>query len=380
LSTYPFRLRRVAALAATAGLFAGPVPAAHAGTRPDAVQQNLNALVGPGKYPGALAAVRDRHGRTRHYTAGAGDVRTGAKVPADGRVRIGSASKMFTAVVVLQLVGEGKVGLDVPVETYLPGVVRGNGVDPSSITVRHLLQHTSGLPDYTEAMFTGMADYFPNQHRYFEPRELLDLARTLKAEPAGGAWAYSNTNYVLAGLLAQRVTGRPFNELVTTRVIDRIGLLDTYLPEVGEQGIRGRHPKGYVRDEAADELRDFTEMDPGWGWAAGQMVSTPSDVNTFMRALLGGKLLKPAQLTQMRTTVDVGAGMRYGLGLFATPLSCGGVAWGHGGVIPGYSVHNGATDDGRSVNLALTSTAGSLTDESVAPLPGELVDAALCAT
>lgn len=369
----------LAALAtASAGLaLAGPVPAARAQAHPDAVQQDLHRLVGADRFPGALAAVRDRHGRTRHYTAGVGDLRTGAEVPVNGRVRIGSGSKMFTAVVVLQLVGEGKVGLDTAVETYLPGVLRGAGVDPAAITVRHLLQHTSGLPDYTERMFTGVADYFPYQHRYLEPRELLDLARAVDAGPAGGGFAYSNTNFVLAGLIAQRVTGRPLSELVTTRIIDRIGLRDTYVPEVGEQGIRGRHPKGYVREPVSDELRDFTEMDSGWGWAAGQLVSTPQDVNTFLRALLTGKLLGPAQLGQMRTTVDMGDGGRYGLGLMEIPLSCGGVAWGHGGVIPGYSVHNGATDEGRAVTVALTTTGGSLKDQTVDP--DGVFDAALCA-
>ena len=375
-----------AAIAAGGLAAAGPVTAAQAetrpdaiGQRPDAISQRIDALVGPDRHPGALAAVRDQRGRTRHYTAGVGDLRTGAKVPRNGKVRIGSASKMFASVVVLQLVDEGTVDLDASVETYLPGLVRSPGVDPDAITVRQLLQHTSGLPDYTDSMFPKMIDIPPYQHIYLEPRDLLDMANAMEGRPAG-TWSYSNTNYLLAGLIAQRVTGRPFNELVTTRIIERLGLRHTYAPEVGEEGIRGRHPKGYQLDDATKELLDFTRMDPSWGWAAGQLISTPGDLNTFLRALLDGKLLKPEQLAEMRTTVAVHpqSDLRYGLGLFSTPLSCGGVAWGHGGDIPGYSTTNGATDDGRAATLTVTSLTGSVTDKSVAAERAALVDAALC--
>ncbi|GAA3932869.1 serine hydrolase domain-containing protein [Actinoplanes auranticolor] len=376
--------RMVAAVAVAAGLAAvAPAPAAQAGPRPDEVQRSIETLVGPGRYPGVLAAVRDRQGRAKHYTAGVGDLRSGAPVPVNGQVRIGSASKMFLAVVVLQLAGEGKLGLDESVETYLPGVVHGTGFEPDRITVRHLLQHTSGLPDYTEVMFTvvpgtELPDFFATRHRYHEPRALIDLALTAEPGPVGAGWAYSNTGYVLAGLIAQKVTGRPLAELITTRVIDRIGLRDTYVPGVGEQRVRGPHPLGYQRVPGGD-LRDFTVMDPSWGWGAGQVVSTPGDLNTFLRALLDGKILGPAQLRQMRTVVDLGEGAGYGLGLMRAPLTCGGVAWGHGGDIPGYSTLDWATDDGRAVTLTVTAMTGSLRDSSVSGARGGIVDAALCA-
>ncbi|WP_197043638.1 serine hydrolase domain-containing protein [Saccharothrix sp. NRRL B-16314] len=378
------RMTTVAAAAVAAGslAFVGPAPITQAEPRRDAIQQGLDKLVGTDRHPGALAAVRDQHGRTRHYTAGVSDLRAGSKVPANGRVRIGSASKMFASVVVLQLVGEGKVELDASIEKYLPGLVRAKGVDASKITVRRLLQHDSGLPDYTDSLFPAMGDLLPYQHVYLEPRELLDLANAREdGRPAGSGWSYSNTNYVLAGLIAQQVTGRPFNELVTTRVIERIGLRDTYAPEVGEQDIRGRHPKGYQRNPVTDELLDFTRMDPSWGWAAGQLVSTPGDLNTFLGALLGGKLLEPAQLAQLRATIptDPESGQGYGLGIFSIPLSCGKVAWGHGGVIPGYSNENGVTDDGRAATIVVTATQGSVKDKSVAADRSALFDAALCA-
>ena len=369
-------LRHVLAAALASGVLAAGV-AQPAGAAPrDPVRGQLQQLVDAG-FPAALAAVRDRDGRTRDLTAGVGDLRTGARVPVDGQVRIGSNSKTFLAVAVLQLVGEGKVALDSPVDTYLPGLVRGEGIDGRQITVRQLLQHTSGLPNYSDHL--GTEDFVPLRFTYYEPRELLDLALAHPADfPPGSKWAYSNTNYVVAGLLVQKVTGRPLAEVLTNRVIHRAGLRHTYSPAVGEQEIRERHPHGYHPD-AAGRLQDVTELDPSFGWGAGQMVSTPSDLNKFFRALLGGRLLPAEQLKQMRTTVPaagLGAGTGYGLGLASTPLSCGGVAWGHGGDIPGYETRGGVTEDGRAVAVAVTALPGSSEQASGVRTA---VDTALCA-
>jgi D-alanyl-D-alanine carboxypeptidase len=329
-------------------------PKAHGG-QGDVVQQRLDGLVRDDKFPAALAAVRGRDGRIRNYTAGVADLRTKAKVPVDGQVRIGSNTKTFTSVVTLQLAGEGKIDLDQPIETYLPKLIRGDGIDGRHITVRQLLQHTSGLPNYTNFLQNGILPY---QHTYFEPRQLLDMALEQKADFAPGAkWEYSNTNYLVAGLLIEKVTGRPLIEEITKRVIDRIGLRHTYFPNVGDQTIREPHPKGYGRDDPSKPLTDVTEMDPSMGWAAGQIISTPSDLDRFFTALLAGKLVPPAQFAQMRTTVpapELGTGVRYGLGLASTPLSCGGLSWGHGGDIDGYSTSDAATDDGRAATIAVT--------------------------
>ncbi|MGI5161571.1 serine hydrolase domain-containing protein [Microbispora sp. CA-102843] len=351
-----------AALAACAALALAPA-AAHAAGKTDAVQKSLDTLVRTDKFPAALASVRGRDGRVRDYTAGVADLRTRAKVPVDGYVRIGSNTKTFTAVVVLQLVGEGKVKLDEPIETYLPKLVRGRGGDGRRITVRQLLQHTTGLPNYTTFLAEGALPY---QHTYFQPRELLDLALKEKAHfTPDTKWEYSNTNYVILGLLVEKVTRRPVNEQIEERIIKRIGLRHTYFPNVGDQGIRAPHPKGYHRDDPDKPLTDVTEWDPSFGWAAGQMNATPSDLNRFFTALLGGKLLAPEQLAQMRTTVDASSGLwpgaRYGLGLVSTPLSCGGLAWGHGGDIMGYSTTDAATDDGRAVTIAVTQLPGDAT-------------------
>ncbi|MEU8996174.1 serine hydrolase domain-containing protein [Streptomyces caniferus] len=353
----------------TLGLLAPP--AAVATARPDTVQQGLNALVHTDGLPAALASVKDREGRTRTYTAGAGDLATGSKVPRDGQVRIGSNTKTFTAVVVLQLVGEGKIRLDAPVDSYVPGLVRGEGIDGRDLTVRQLLQQTSGLPNYTN---------YGLQPRYYDPRDLLDIALRHKADFAPGTkWEYSNTNYVLAGLIIQKVTGRPLAQEIDQRIIKRIGLRHTSFPAPGDLTIREPHPKGYDQESAGAPLRDVTETDPSWGWAAGQMISTNSDLNRFFTALLTGRLLPAPQLAQMRTTVPAGrpfgSGARYGLGLVSTPLSCGGVSWGHGGSFPGYETRGGVTDSGRAANVAVTIQP---TDKAAIGHVERVVDTALC--
>ncbi|MEU0939571.1 serine hydrolase domain-containing protein [Embleya sp. NPDC005971] len=348
-------------------------PSASAGSRPDAVQRGLSALLRSDDLPAGLASVKDRDGHTRTYTAGVGDTATGSKVPKDGQVRIGSNTKAFTAVLVLQLVGEGRIDLDAYIDTYLPGLVRGEGIDGRHITVRHLLQQTSGLPNYT--------NHLGDEVRYFEPRELVDIALQHPADfDPGKKWAYSNTNYVLAGMIVEKITGRPLAQEMDRRIIKRIGLRHTYFPAPGDATIREPHPKGYDRASPDAPPIDVTEIDPSWGWAAGALVSTNTDLNRFYGALLAGRLLPPAQLAQMRTTVagaegTFGPGARYGLGLVSRPLPCNGLYWGHGGSFPGYETRGGATDDGRAANVAVTMQLGN---EAARDRVDQVVFTALC--
>ncbi|MFH8791072.1 serine hydrolase domain-containing protein [Streptomyces sp. NPDC017941] len=355
-----------------AGVMGAPAAAAasRAGATPtgaDPVQRGLDALVRSDGVPAALASVKEYGHRTRTYTAGVGDLATGSKVPRDGQVRIGSNTKAFTAVVVLQLVGEGKIGLDTSIETYLPDLVRGN-----RITVRHLLQHTSGLPNYVP--------YLSDDVRPYTPRELLDIALQHDAVFAPGKdWQYSNTNYVLAGMLIEQVTRRPLAEELDRRVIERIGLRHTYFPAHGDVRIREPHPKGYYQESPGSPLRDGTELDPSWAWAAGQMISTNSDLNRFYTAVLSGDLLPAEQLRQMRTTVPAeyfGPGARYGLGIVSRPLSCGGRYWGHGGSTTGYETRGGVRGDLRAAADIAVTTQPS--DKGVMERVDGLVDMALC--
>ncbi|MEV3854736.1 serine hydrolase domain-containing protein [Streptomyces sp. NPDC050095] len=371
------RLTLTALALATAVAAGAAAPAIAAG--PDPVRQGLETLVHSDGAPGALASVRDRAGHVRTYTAGVGDRDTHAKVPRDGQVRIGSVTKTFTAVVVLQLVGEGRISLDATVDHYLPGLVHGKGIDGGDITVRQLLQHTSGLPEYEEDVTDDIL-----KRRYVSPRDALDIALKHPAVSIPGAeFHYSSTNYLLAGLIVEKVTGRPFADVVDRRVIRKIGLRHTYFPAPGETSIRERHPQGYRQDRSG-ALRDVTEIDPSASWAAGAMVSTDSDLNTFFSALLGGRLLDRPELDAMRTTVPMSEDdpdHKAGLGMITMPLPCKDaqghqrVAWTHSGSIPGYGTWSAATDDGRAASV--TMTRDITTNEAVQHLQ-RTVASALC--
>ncbi|MEU8512590.1 serine hydrolase domain-containing protein [Kitasatospora sp. NPDC048722] len=381
------RRAAVAAIATGLVLLAAAAPAQAAGPHPsDAsrpaaalLQRRLDSLVTDLGVPGALATVQDRYGRTESRTAGVGDLATGTPVPRDGAIRAGSNTKTFVAVAVLQLVGERRIDLDREIERYLPGLVRGPGGDGRDITVRQLLQQTSGLPNYSE--------YLADDIRHYEPGELLALALAHPATSAPDnskerAWKYSNTNYLLAGMLVERVTGHPLAQELDQRIIQPLGLRHTYFPASGETTIKGRHPRGYYRETADAPFVDVTDIDHSWAWAAGQLVSTPSDIDRFFSALLGGELLEEPELREMRratsdASVTFGPGAAYGLGLVSRPLSCGGVYWGHGGSIPGYESRVGVTEQGRrAVTVAV--------NEQRNDAPGrarldEVVDATLCA-
>lgn len=346
-------------------VLAGTVPAMAAVSVRHEVGQALDQLVGTG-VPGAQAVVTER-GRSWEAVSGVGDRRSGKAFPHRSHVRIGSNTKTFVATVILQLVAEGKVKLDDPIDRYLPGVVRGNGNDGTRITVRQLLQHTSGLPDYLVKLDTD-----GTQH--FEPAELVRTALTMRShfEP-GTKWEYSNTNYILAGMLIEKVTGRSTATEITNRIIKPLGLTDTYYPAPYETGIRGPHPRGY--DQADGKWVDVTDQDPSWGGAAGAMVSTGQDVNRFFTALLGGRLLPPAQLAEMKRTVpaDVFPGAEYGLGLIRIPVSCGKELWGHGGSIPGFRTRGGVAADGRSVNVTVNQVTATGSADVM-----KVVDTAVC--
>ncbi|WP_105031972.1 serine hydrolase domain-containing protein [Arthrobacter ruber] len=350
-----------AAAAAPAGATA---PERQAGPDVGVVQEQLQKLVDAG-YPSASAAVTGPDGNTITLAAGTGNLATGEPAPVDGQVRIASNTKMFVSTVVLQLVEEGAVTLDEPVGTYLPGLVTGEGIDGGAITVRQLLQHTSGLPEYADRV---AADAFGAQHTFISPRDMLDIALEKPAVFVPGAtWEYSNTNYLVLGLVIERLTERPLYEEIERRIVGPLQLVNTYLPVPGEQELRGVHPLGYHLDDAG-ELKDITTMDPSFAWAAGAMVSTPSELNTFMKALLDGTLLSDASLAEMRTTVPAGDELwpeaTYGLGLQSYPLSGGGTAWGHGGDIPGTQTRNAVGPDGTAVTIAVAALPWAIVDPS----------------
>ncbi|MGW5066227.1 serine hydrolase domain-containing protein [Streptomyces cyaneofuscatus] len=291
--------------------------------------------------------------RTR--AVGVRDRESGAAMDTRARFRVGSVSKTFSGVVLLQLVEERRLKLDVPVNTYLEGLLPDD-----RITVRHLLSHRSGLADYTDAMFNETVPGFEAvRNRVFSYRELLDLslAEPRTTEP-GGAYAYSNTSFVVVGMLIEKLTGRPVADAYQRRIIKPLGLRQTAYVHPDTR-IKGTHVRGYLHpDEAGAPLVDSTEQTVSWAQSAGAVISSPADLNTFTSALMRGRLLSPATLEAMTTVTPTdGTNTRfYGLGLRRYDLSCGTRVYGHTGTVQGYYTYAFSTRDGRRSLSALANT------------------------
>ncbi|MGW2088171.1 serine hydrolase domain-containing protein [Streptomyces sp. NPDC001880] len=307
---------------------------AAARTPADILQAGAQQGVADG-YPGVIGMVRQ--GDTAQYVhAGVGDRVT--KVPADpkAKFRIGSNTKAFISTVLLQLEGEKRLSLDDTVARWLPGAVAANGYDGSKITIRQLLNHTSGLPDY----FSSVQIHGPyflnlNPREAMPPQTLVNVALAMRAPTSapGEKFGYSNTNYVLAGMVIKAVTGSEPAAEVQRRIIEPLGLRDTGFP-TSDPALYGNYLHGYAI--RAILINDATVSNVQVFGSAGAMVSTMDDLTTFSRALLTGKLLEPAQMAELKTTVPVTADTDYGLGIKHMKLPCGKWAWGHNGAVLGY--------------------------------------------
>jgi D-alanyl-D-alanine carboxypeptidase len=349
---------RVAVMGATAVALSvalvGPAMAAPAGGDHTATRQAIKAAVANG-VPGVTATVRDG-GTTWSATAGVGNLRTGKPRSADDRYRIGSITKAFVSTVLLQLEAEGRVSLDDTVEKWLPGTVHGNGNDGAHITVRQLLNHTSGIYNYTQDDDFGRA-YFTKdgffQHRYDTktPADLVAIAMSHKPDFAPGtSWHYSNTNYVLAGMVIQKVTGHSYATEIRHRIINPLKLTATSLPGTNPTlPSPSSHAYGKLAETTTGPTYDVTKLNPSLASSAGEMISDSADLDRFYSALLRGKLLPAKQLKEMKTTVPAGDSptTRYGLGTADITLPCGVHVWGHDGGIHGSQSAVVTTADGR---------------------------------
>lgn len=277
--------------------------------------------------PGALVGIWSPEGQ--YVTAvGVADTETGSPMKTDFYSRIGSVTKTFTATAVLQLAGEGELGLDDPIGRYVPGVPDGE-----AITVRQLASMRSGLADYTKADgFQAAVQADPR--RDFSPAELLDWAFALPPLfPPGRAFEYSNTNYILLGLLVEKVGGMPLADYLTEHILVPLGMTDTILP--AGTHFPDPHAHGYTEPlEGAGPPVDATGWTASITWAAGAMVSTLQDLRIWVPALGTGALIKPDLREQQRdiaTGPDEPADFGYGLGVFTV------ADWvGHNGSVPGY--------------------------------------------
>ncbi|GAA2416327.1 serine hydrolase domain-containing protein [Streptomyces glaucosporus] len=381
--------RRTAAALAAAPLLSLALPGTGTAATPrtSRLRQDVDALRDAGVV-GVSARLDTPHG-TWSVRSGVGDLDTGRPVPLDGYVRIGSTTKTFVATVLLQLVGEGRVSLADTVERWLPGVVRGSGNDGRRITLRHLLRHTSGIPDYIADVAPDLSAEGYRRNRWTtctsEERVALAMKHPPSFEPGAG-WEYSNTNYVLAGMVIRSVTGRSWEEEVRSRILRPLRLVRTLTP--GDRPFLPRpHARNHQQFEPGGPMVDTTVAYlPFDGDADGSMIGTTADLNRFFTALMRGELLAPAQLAEMRRTTGIPQeagsppGRRCGLGLYRTPLSCGGGYWEHGGSGFGSIVQSAVTGDGQAAVTVSVHSRPADEATAVRQLQGvrTLVDHALC--
>jgi D-alanyl-D-alanine carboxypeptidase len=328
-----------------------------------ALERSLKRLTKlEGGPPGAIAIIQ-RGSRRTVFKAGFGNLMPTERPHPFDHMRIASVAKAFSGAVALSLVSEGRLSLETTVTERLPDLPGAW----SQVTLRNLLNHTSGLPDYTaDPDFQAAAG--ANPQAYFAPRDLIDFVadEPLNFAP-GSAYEYSNTDNIVVGLMAEAATGTPYDQLLATHVFAPLGLHDTSLP------IDSALPEPFIHgyDVPADEPPEdiSTLFNPSGAWASGGIVSTPADLNKFVRGYVGGKLFDKEERTEQFQFVPGGSSdppgpgeNAAGLALFRYKTPCGTV-FGHTGSFPGYAQFAAATRDGkRSVTVSI--------NEQVAPAVG----------
>jgi D-alanyl-D-alanine carboxypeptidase len=341
-------LGRIVAVLSAAAVAAVCVTVASAQSSRDArVQRDLRALVSaPGGPPGAIVTLF-RNGRTTVLRAGVSQVGTRRAPRATDHMRIASIAKAFSAAIVLQLVDQRRLGLDDSIGRRDPNLPRAW----ARVSIRELLNHTSGLPDYTESY--GFRHQFETDPTgYVSPRRIISWVahEGLRFAP-GSRYRYSNTDNIVAGLIAERASGRSYGSLLRARIFRPLGLRRTSFP------IRVALPRpylhGYTTSPGAAPQDVSQALSPSGAWASGAIVSTPLDLGAFIRGYVGGRLFSSAATRQQRHFVAGGASSppgpganAAGLGVFRYRSRCGTV-YGHTGNFPGYVQWAAATGDGR---------------------------------
>ena len=343
-------LRTLLALSVPLALLGMASPTSSAPATP-ASNTALMQLVAGGRAPAAALLAREETStRFAHVEAvSPSDGAFGASsIRRADHFRAGSVTKTFIATLVLQLAAEQRLSLSDSVDAHLPGLIRGAGNDGRALTLRDLLTHTSGLADFT----TDTAGTIPVTS--------LQAIRTALTHPPAdrGRFAYSNTNYILLGMVVEQVTGHSYAAEAERRIITPLHLTGTSFP-----GTRRSLPDPHGRAYATDGS-DVTELDPRVAGAAGELVTTLADRNHFYAALLRGYLLPPRQLREMLNTRT--AHGSYGMGIYPVKLPCGTTVWGHNGRITGSYVRTAATRDGRRV-LTVRVNTDAIADPGLEP-------------
>lgn len=282
--------------------------------------------------PGAVVLIDAPQARFAGAT-GVSDRVTKTPLQPDDAFQIGSITKMFTATVILQLAEEGVLTLDDPLSAWLPDAAAGLPYG-DQITLRHLLQHTSGVFNYTDDVDMLNA-YLTNPTQTIEPQAIIDQIIVLGKsvfEP-GTDLSYSNTNYILLGLVIEAATGTSYAETLRSRVLEPVGMTHTFLKDLEPATSDVVH--GYIRNGTL--WMDVTDWNLSWAWAAGALVSTPSDLALFVRALFNGDLFASDETLAAMLDVEASGSHQYGLGIMRDEWpGSQTIAWGHDGGTPGY--------------------------------------------
>jgi CubicO group peptidase (beta-lactamase class C family) len=290
----------------------------------------------------SLAVVKD--GKVA-YVQAYGDARLDPRTPSQPQMRysIGSISKQFTAAAILMLAEEGKLSLDDPVSKYIPGLTRGN-----EVTIRELLSHTSGYQDFWPQ------DYVPPlMLQPIGADGIMDrwARKSLDFDP-GTKWQYSNTNYVIAGVIVEKVSGMPLLQLLSQRIFAPLGMKS--VADTNENKLPPTDPGGYLR-YALGPLHPAPKEGKGWMFAAGELAMTAEDLAAWDISMIRETVLKPASYHEMETEVLLknGVGTRYGLGVQV--MSIGGHrVLEHGGEVSGFTAENIVMPDDRIAVVVLT--------------------------
>jgi D-alanyl-D-alanine carboxypeptidase len=364
----------VVALAGPAVARSDQAPTAVGSVRSDPIAQELQAALDDVVAAGASGVTLrvDDGKRTYRLASGQSRLKPPQRMRPEAKIRVGSITKTFVSTVALQLVGEGRLNLDDTVEQWQPGLIPGG----AQITVRQLLNHTSGLFNYTDDD-AFISEVLTNPLTAYTPQQIITLANSYPPRfPPGRSWSYSNTNYIVAGLILEQVTHQSISQLIQQRITRPLGLRNTYLPE-SSPDIQGYHAHGYFPPALTGEgYLDVTRLSPTVAWAAGALVSNVDDLRRYFGALLGGQLLPPDQLAQMKDLIPVEDELGYGLGLYRSETACGPV-WGHDGSIPGYETISRNDETGlRGIALGLPTDTDA--DEQISAAADRLIDVATC--
>ncbi len=331
----------------------GAAQAAQPRVTGSSIQREMRTLTRMRGAPPGVIAVVQRPGRRSVITAGVGDVKTGARIRATDHMRLASTAKAFSGAVALSLVREGKLRLTDTIGRLLPKLPRAW----RKVTLAQALRHTSGLPELING--PGFLDY-ARAHPRGTPSPAFILSflskKPLVFRP-GSRYEYSNTDNFVAAMMAESVTHRSYNQLLSSLVYRPLRLKQTSLPRGPAMPRPFMH--GYVTFPPPTEDVS-TELSAAYGWASGGLVSTPSDLTKFIRGYAGARLFgRAVQAQQMRfvagNSEPIGPGVNSaGLGIFRYQTRCGTV-YGHTGNIAGYTQFMAATRDGRrSVTVSAT--------------------------